>query len=504
VALALLIAVFLGLWIYPARPVAFNELILLLALVPLLRVVPGMMPREMRRPVYILAGLYAFDLLHSMVPAQFLLGRLLLLLETLAALIAMRWLFGPQTRMDNLKAKPLWKVLIRFAPLAFLALAGSIVANVAGAVALAKQLTAACISSANFTIILFVVVALFTSLAAILFQRKSLQALYLIQSYGSVIERRVLNLLWIVAAFIWLRAILKIWGVYSTVANWLATILSQEWVFGAVKFSIMGVLSVLFTLGITLLLARFVRLLLEKEIFVRIRLPRGIPGAISMVVRYAIVGFGIFLAIASTGVDLGKFGLIAGALGVGLGFGLQNVISNFVSGLILAFERPIQVGDSVEVGGVQGKVSQIGVRSSTIATFDGSEVIVPNSNLISNQVSNWTLSDRKRRMELAVKVAFGCDPHQVLDLLASVARQHTGVLDRPEPVAVFNGFGDYYLDFTLYYWIYQDDYQLKTKSEVALGVFDRLRGAGIDTPTPLRNLNLKLLQNEEKGLSIID
>ena len=143
------------------------------------------------------------------------------------------------------------------------------------------------------------------------------------------------------------------------------------------------------------------------------------------------------MKIVVLGIDLGKFGLLAGAIGVGLGFGLQNIIENFISGIILAFERPIQVGDTIEVDAVFGSVQQIGVRSSTIKTFDGSEVVVPNGSLISNKVTNWTLSDFKRRAKLPVKVAFGSDPHQVIKVLHKVAEEHPDVLGTPAPLATF-------------------------------------------------------------------
>ena len=131
---------------------------------------------------------------------------------------------------------------------------------------------------------------------------------------------------------------------------------------------------------------------------------------------------------------------------------LQNVVNNFISGLILVFERPVKIGDTIEVGAMLGEVRRIGIRSSTVRTYDGAEVIVPNGNLISAEVINWTLSDRMRRIKIPVGVAYGTDPQKVLDLLAGVAKDSNDVMRFPEPHALFLGFGESSLDFELRFW----------------------------------------------------
>lgn len=204
-------------------------------------------------------------------------------------------------------------------------------------------------------------------------------------------------------------------------------------------------------------------------------------------VRYTLVALGIFLALSSLGIDLGKFGILAGALGVGLGFGLQKIVANFISSLIIAFGRAIRVGDTVQYQDVFGNVKEIGVNASTVRAFDGSDAIIPNSDLISNKVTNWTLLDMQRRMLLPVKVAFGNNPHDVLKILEKVATEHEDVLNSPEPFAVFNGFGDNFLDFSLYYWIPTSAF-FKAKTEIALGVHDAITAEGIQTPRPQRDL----------------
>src|SRR6201999_3159684 len=175
------------------------------------------------------------------------------------------------------------------------------------------------------------------------------------------------------------------------------------------------------------LVSKFLRFLLEEDVYHHFRLERGIPYAISTMLHYAILLIGFFVALGALGIDLTKITILAGAFSVGGGFGLQNVINNFVSGLILLFERPINIGDIIEVGGNVGEVRQIGIRASIIRTNDGSEIIVPHGLLISGQVTNWTLSDRGRAVEVSVSVAASADLQHVADLLQRIAADHPEV-----------------------------------------------------------------------------
>src|SRR5262249_54012782 len=149
-------------------------------------------------------------------------------------------------------------------------------------------------------------------------------------------------------------------------------------------------------------LARAVRIVLQEDVLVRVPLKRGVPQAIATAAQYLLLTFGFVLALTAAGFELNRLTLLTGAFGVGIGFGLQNVINNFVSGLILLFERPVQVGDAVQVGNTAGDITRIGIRSSTISTAQGAEVIVPNAKLISDEVTNWTLSNQIRRVEIPV------------------------------------------------------------------------------------------------------
>jgi len=181
---------------------------------------------------------------------------------------------------------------------------------------------------------------------------------------------------------------------------------------------------------------------------------------------------------------------MAGALGLGIGFGLQNIISNFISGLILIFERPIQNNDVVEVGPLMGTVKKIGVRSSHVLTFDGAEVVVPNSNLISNEVINWTLSDNVKRVEIKIGTAYGTDLQVVTDVLKEVAQAHKLILKEPAPLALFDAFGNSALEFRLLYWV-PVEFGIISKSEISISVYNRFKELGITIPFPQRDLNFK-------------
>jgi small-conductance mechanosensitive channel len=251
------------------------------------------------------------------------------------------------------------------------------------------------------------------------------------------------------------------------------------------------VLAFLLTLVGAFLLSRALRTLLEDELLPHLPAGRGVGNALTSTVHYTVLLLGFLLAISAAGVDLNKVSLLAGAFGVGIGFGLQNVVNNFVSGLILLYERPVQLGDMVEVGGTTGEVRRIGIRSSTIRTFQGAEVIVPNSNLISDRVVNWTFSDRRRRMDIKVGVAYGTDPERVIALLEGVAKGHPDVLEDPAPQALFVEFGDSSLNFELRAWTALFDTWMSTQSVLSVRVARVLAEAGIEIPFPQRDLHLR-------------
>jgi potassium-dependent mechanosensitive channel len=292
------------------------------------------------------------------------------------------------------------------------------------------------------------------------------------------------------AGFAWVRGMLQLFAIYDPLMGAASGILQHQVGYGNVHFTLGGVLSVILTVLIGYVLANFFTLIMNQLVLPKFQMPRGMPYAISKVTYYGLLTLVATTALADAGMELSKLTVLTGALGVGLGFGLQNIVNNFVSGLILLFERPVHVGDTIDVGGLVGRVRRIGARSSTVLTFQGAEVIVPNSNLISNQVINWTLSSAWRRVDIPVYVAYGTDPERVLELLVEAANSHPGVLRERPSAAFFLGFGDNALNFELRFWSAHQETWFDLRSEVTLAIAKALDKADIKIPFPQREIHL--------------
>jgi len=197
------------------------------------------------------------------------------------------------------------------------------------------------------------------------------------------------------------------------------------------------------------------------------------------------------IALSALGFDLKNITILGGALGIGIGFGLQTVVSNFVCGLILLFERPLKVGDVIELGNQMGKVKKLGLRATVVQTFDQAEVVVPNTDLISNQVTNWTLADRRIRFTISVGVAYGSDIGLVMKTLNEIAEENSLVLQDPAPQVLFSVLGASSLDFDFRIWIANINDRRQVQSELLIEIDRRFRELEIEIPFPQSDLHLR-------------
>jgi small-conductance mechanosensitive channel len=301
-----------------------------------------------------------------------------------------------------------------------------------------------------------------------------------------------------VAAAIWVVFILVSAELYRPLFSALELWLTEPWIFGEFSLTPGALLSFVFVIIVAFVITRAIAILIDGGVLDFIRLPKGTLSIISMVIRYFIVALAIAIALGTLGIDLSKFGLIAGALGVGIGFGLQNIVSNFISGMILTFEQPASPGDTIEVNGLMGVVKKIGVRSSMIRSFEGADIVIPNATLLSNDLVNWTRVDDQKRIEINVGVAYGSDPPEVRQILLQIVNDHPKVLNQPEPAAFFNEFGDSALNFRLLFWAPIGEW-LDLQSQVASEIHKRFKEEGIQIPFPQQDVWLRNAKTEAEG-----
>jgi small-conductance mechanosensitive channel len=317
-----------------------------------------------------------------------------------------------------------------------------------------------------------------------------------IRQHGRQLRRRLKKFFRLVCSVYVLLYLSGVWGLFDTVAEAWASLLGWSLTVGETELSLRMVLLAGITLYLTYQLSWFLQASIDTQLLQRRQMDRGVRDAIKKLLHYALVLIGFLLAIGALGFQLQHLVVVAGAFGVGIGFGLQDIVNNFLSGLILLFERPVKVGDGIIIDGDYGVVVKIGLRSTVVETLDQSELIVPNSQIISQKVTNWTLSTRRVRLVVPVGVAYGSDVDLVMEILTSAGSEHPDILDDPAPSPIFTAFGDSSLDFELRVWIPNVDLRPRVKSELLLFIDRRFREKGVEIPFPQRDLHLRSIDGK--------
>lgn len=261
---------------------------------------------------------------------------------------------------------------------------------------------------------------------------------------------------------------------------------------GESKLTIGLIITLSISFIVLFVVTEWIRRFMVHKVLKRYHIDVGTKQSIGTMVKYLLILAGIFSILQTNGIDLSAFGILAGALGVGIGFGLQNITNNFISGLIILFEQPIKVGDRIEVGDVTGDVIKISARSTMIVTNDNITIIVPNSQFIDSQVINWSHNERKIRFNFPVGVSYKENPEKVREILLDVANANKGVLTTPEPDVLFEDYGDSSINFNLRVWTTEYINRPKIlKSQLYYEIFRRFGEEGIEIPFPQRDLHLR-------------
>ncbi len=293
--------------------------------------------------------------------------------------------------------------------------------------------------------------------------------------------------------------ILVIWKFFDNVdAAWVA-LLSLEYRIGNFSISVQMAILLVMVLYLTTVFSWVVQAFVDSQMMTPRKMDIGVKASLKRLTHYGIVSVGFFTAIGMAGIDLQKFAILAGALGVGIGFGLQNIVNNFVSGLILLFERPIKVGDVINIDQDWGTITKIGLRSTIFETFERAEIIVPNADLVAQKVTNWTYTNKIVRGTLPVGVKYGSPLEKVLGLLSRAGREHPEVLTYPAVSAFFVGFGDSSINFELRFWIRSIDDRLRIFSEIGVIIDKLFREEGIEIPFPQLDLHIESIPEGARG-----
>lgn len=410
----------------------------------------------------------------------------LLIGSTLSVLACVKMLRDKGDMFTKLDESPV-KKSITILTLSFAAL--SIIFNITGRITLAKIFGVTAVQSFIFT---FTLKAFSTIiLEAVYLQSKSLResrfSEFLVYDELKTKLRRAL---WIITGILWTIAFTKSLTMYDGVFKLLDWFFNKTRSIGNMQFSFMSIAIFVFVIWISSIISSFINFFFGSKLNDNTN-KRSNIGSVMLLVRLAVWALGFMIAIAAAGIPLDKISIMIGALGVGIGFGLQNIVNNLVSGIILAFERPIQVGDYIEIDGRAGTVKEIGVRSSKISNADGADIIVPNGDMLSKHLINWTLHNRNKRMEVVVGIAYESDVRKAKEIIESVLKNNNKVMQSPGPSVLLNNFGDSSVDFKINFWSYDLSDAGTLRSNIMMDIFEQFAKAGIEIPYPKQDVYIK-------------
>lgn len=298
-----------------------------------------------------------------------------------------------------------------------------------------------------------------------------------------------------VAVIAWSIAALNIFGLLQPFIAFLDTL---GFGVGETQFTVLLVIKAIALVVLLLWGANILSSFLQRRIDSLPSLTPSVQILVGKITRIALIALAFFVALNSLGIDLSIFAVLGGAIGIGVGFGLQKIVGNFISGLILLMDRSIKPGDVIEVGGTYGWVRSLGARYTSVVTRDGHEHLIPNEDFIVNTVTNWSFSDKNVRIRAGIGVSYNADIYKARELVVEAATAVDRVLSDPAPQCHLVGFGDNSVDLELRFWLEDPESgTANVKSEVLLGVWDRFQEHNIDIPYPQRDIHIKEMPDSE-------
>jgi len=450
-----------------------------------------------RRVVYLLIALVLLTLAFRTLEVPVPWFRLYLLVIVAGGLPLCLW----RAKVNEREGLPKWRVWMYLAWAVLLGVSG--IANLGGYSALATHVLVSALTSTLAGLALWMVSRIaHGGLQYGLSETSLLGRLPMVRRNASQIRQGAEVVINVLAGVLGSTVVLGIWGSYNSVKEALAGVLAFGVTLGSYRLTLGLLGGAAIALYGSLLFSWALQDVLLHEVYPRRKVQWGVRLSINRLVHYGLTLIGFLIALGILGVNLQNITILAGSLGIGIGFGLQNTVNNFVSGLILLFERPVKVGDTIQLGQQWGTIERIGLRATIVETFDLSEVIVPNSDLISAQVTNWTLRNRVSRVIVPVGIAYGSDVPLAMKLLSEAAGGNPLVMKDPAPQVLFLAFGASSLDFELRVWVLNVDDRLTVKSELHQEIDRRFREAQVEIAFPQQDLHLRTVdENAREALA---
>ena len=483
----------------PDAPLLVSECALLIALIPMLRLLPPHSRRLLGAWPYVTIALYVLDRIGVAAMAGSSATRLYQLVLTALALLLTLWLLRRMRRSQTAASGPLAQKVRTIGWTAAALLCIAFVANVIGNVSLAAMLTSGVIDSGYLAILLHAGVTACLAIWRSLLAQPEVARLRLVKDNEPFFDLLMARALPLLASLGWLLYTMDRFRLLRPAQTIGSALLNHDFQIGEISISLEHLLVFAVSVLIAFWSARIVRRLLKDELQGRAELPRGVGNSIASLTYYAVLILGFLVALSAAGFKVTQLALVFGALGVGIGFGLQNIVNNFVSGLVLMFERPIRPGDVIEISGITGRVRQIGMRATILRTFDGADVVVPNGTLLTANLSNWTLFDNMRRVEVEVSLDHDSDPAQVLPIFMAVALATPGIATEPAPSVVLKGVNDSSLSFAVRVWTNDYDRWVDLRGELQARLLKAVAEAGLRIPYNQLDLNLRTVSDQAAG-----
>ncbi|WP_295798321.1 mechanosensitive ion channel domain-containing protein [Mucilaginibacter sp.] len=370
----------------------------------------------------------------------------------------------------------------------------SLILNLTGRFSLAKIIGITAVFNLWFAVILFFVVQIIIQGLFLQFQvKKDSKSIIAYLDYA-LLQKKFRKVLITLATLLWLFFLLQNLNIDDWVADMVSDLLSQQRTVGGASFTFSGFVTFILVVWLSSIVSKVISYFYDvsSQRVSDLSIAKKKNQTSALLIRIGVFSLGFLLAVAASGFPLEKLTIIISAFGVGIGFGLQNIVNNLVSGIILAFEKPIQIGDLIEVDNKTGRMKEIGIRSSKIMTSDGAEVIIPNGDLISQHVINWTLSNNYRRIDLVINVAHGMDINKVENILRDIISTHAEVIQTPTPLIFIDKYSDESVDFKMLFWVIADNTKaLLLKSDLMAKIYGAFDEKCVEIPSDKKDVNLR-------------